>query len=469
MRGSKEMGKIVKYCQSCDESFAEKFGFCPNCGKNMQAFEMNPVGGGMTSVAAKENGGNVQSALPVAPETIAKTEPLKVSETTATVAAVGTTASDKAETIAKPVSSDATPTVSASPQTPVKETKTFAASAASNGSGNYKSQTSNDGYRTVESQPGGRADHGGFQVTVIDEKDGNKRKLFLLGSLLLMMGIATVTMVYSIFNHSLDIAAIGDESGLSLFVGDEEPMEVEEQPKPKNDKKAGGGGGGGRDEKTPTSQGRLATQTEKPIIAPDKSIVQKDFELKSPVASTQGKMIVKPTEGPYGDPNSKFGLSSNGMGTGGGQGSGIGTGQGSGRGTGAGSGIGSGYGSGIGSGIGGGTGDGTEGSRSAPPPPPAPVVAKKPAVTERYKILFKPRADYTDEARKNNFTGGNVTVKVTLLASGQVGSVVPVSGLPYGLTERAIAAAKSIKFEPAKRDGVPYTVVVPVQYSFTLY
>ena len=37
------MGKIVKYCSSCDEGFAERFQFCPNCGAGMEAFEMNPV------------------------------------------------------------------------------------------------------------------------------------------------------------------------------------------------------------------------------------------------------------------------------------------------------------------------------------------------------------------------------------------------------------------------------------------
>ena len=37
------MGKIVKYCSSCDEGFAEKFGFCPDCGKQLEAFEMNPL------------------------------------------------------------------------------------------------------------------------------------------------------------------------------------------------------------------------------------------------------------------------------------------------------------------------------------------------------------------------------------------------------------------------------------------
>src|ERR1044072_6529122 len=37
------MGKILKYCGSCDEGFADKFAFCPNCGATLQAFEMNPV------------------------------------------------------------------------------------------------------------------------------------------------------------------------------------------------------------------------------------------------------------------------------------------------------------------------------------------------------------------------------------------------------------------------------------------
>ena len=37
------MGKIVKFCAACEEGFAEKFGFCPNCGAQLTAFELNPV------------------------------------------------------------------------------------------------------------------------------------------------------------------------------------------------------------------------------------------------------------------------------------------------------------------------------------------------------------------------------------------------------------------------------------------
>jgi hypothetical protein len=38
------MGKLLKYCSSCEEGFAERFAFCPDCGAPLQAVEMNPVG-----------------------------------------------------------------------------------------------------------------------------------------------------------------------------------------------------------------------------------------------------------------------------------------------------------------------------------------------------------------------------------------------------------------------------------------
>jgi TonB family protein len=84
------------------------------------------------------------------------------------------------------------------------------------------------------------------------------------------------------------------------------------------------------------------------------------------------------------------------------------------------------------------------------------------------KILSKRRANYTDEARQNNLQG-NVVLRVTFLASGRVGSISSVSGLPYGLTEQAIAAAREIKFNPATRNGIPYTKQMIVQYGFTIY
>lgn len=469
------MGKIVKYCKSCDESFAEKFGFCPNCGKSMQAFEMNPVGE-MVSVSEKRDGNGASGASDfktetVVPETTAKTEPLKVPETVAAVSSVAT-ASDKTRIAAAPVSSEAT-TTSDIPQTPVKETKTFAAAASANG--NNKSQVSSDGYRTVESQKFANADNGGFNVTVIEEKNSKQRNLLLLASLFLMVAVASGGLLASLFNYNVSVAAIGDESGLSVPITDEVPIEVEDVPKPKLEKTAGGGGGGGgRKDETPVSKGDLPPQfKDKPIITPSKEDISVSNPAIRVMRATQGPddIIPKKRSATNGDPNSTNTDPSNGYSL-------AGTGMGENGKDGIGNNGESGYGANGKGGRGISTGnkygnENGDGGRvaSAPPPPAAPPPAppKKPAVTEKYKIISKPRANYTDVARQNNFTGGTVTVKVTLLASGQVGSVTPVSGLPYGLTEQAIAAAKSIKFEPAKRDGVPYTVVVPVQYSFTLY
>ncbi len=451
------MGKIVKHCTACDENFAEKFSFCPNCGQSMQSFELNPVAAEATNVAEKVNVGSAASNGNGFEAEAASPAPV-VYDTKSVF--------DKSEITSSEVKTNAFDAVRL--ETPVEETKTFAA-ASGNGNG-YTSQTSSDVYRTIESRSYGATDDG-FHVTVIEDKNGKQRNLLLLGSLLLMMTVAMGGVLYSLFNYNTSVAAIGDETGLSVPITDEVPMEVEETPKPKDNKDAGGGGGGGRDEPTPTSLGKLANQTEKPIIAPDKSIVQKDnFELKQPIASTQGNKTFPPSPLPYGDPNSRSTLSSNGMGSGGGQGSGIGNGQGSGRGTGAGSGIGSGFGAGNGNGNGNGRGDGNEGAGAPPPPPvkkadPPPPAA---AVTEPFKIISKPRPGYTDAARQNQVTGV-VRLRVQFLASGQVGSVSPVSGLPNGLTEQAIAAAKSIKFEPMKKNGVPVGTTKVIEYSFTIY
>jgi TonB family protein len=94
--------------------------------------------------------------------------------------------------------------------------------------------------------------------------------------------------------------------------------------------------------------------------------------------------------------------------------------------------------------------------------------SSKPWVTENYKVLSKPKAIYTHEARENGIEG-TVRLKVTLLASGEIGPVTPVSRLPFGLTEQAIEAARKIRFEPRRVDGVPQSVVVTVDYGFNIY
>jgi TonB family protein len=88
--------------------------------------------------------------------------------------------------------------------------------------------------------------------------------------------------------------------------------------------------------------------------------------------------------------------------------------------------------------------------------------------TNSLQITSKPRPAYTDAARRNQVQG-NVALSVEFLASGQIGSVTPIRSLPDGLTERAMAAALNIKFEPAKKDGENVTVTKIIEYSFSIY
>ena len=44
-----------------------------------------------------------------------------------------------------------------------------------------------------------------------------------------------------------------------------------------------------------------------------------------------------------------------------------------------------------------------------------------------------------------------------------------VSGLPYGLTDRAIDAAKRIRFTPGLKDGKQVSIWMEWQYNFNLY
>lgn len=85
------------------------------------------------------------------------------------------------------------------------------------------------------------------------------------------------------------------------------------------------------------------------------------------------------------------------------------------------------------------------------------------------KILSQPTPQLTEEQRKTSIhMQGTVTLRVEFLANGQIGSIVPVSGLPYGFTESAIEAAKQIEFEPAVKNGVPTKITKTIQYSFLL-
>lgn len=98
---------------------------------------------------------------------------------------------------------------------------------------------------------------------------------------------------------------------------------------------------------------------------------------------------------------------------------------------------------------------------------PKPVVLITPPNTIRIRILSKPRPNYTDLARKNGVEG-IVRLRITFLATGEIGAISPVATLPDGLTEQAIAAARKVKFKPEMRNGVPVSVTKQVEYNFSI-
>jgi len=234
------------------------------------------------------------------------------------------------------------------------------------------------------------------------------------------------------------------------------------KPKPE---RAQGGGGGGREEAKPASFGKVpqASLDIPQVVAPD----PKPPQIKNPslpVAATvvADPMLVPPDARmlPYGDYKSKSTDPSSGPGTG----NGIGTGTGGGIGPGEGGGLGPGRGGNIGGGDfnagGGGPGGGGGGDYSR--------IFTGREVTSKARLISKPEPQYTEDARKNQIVG-TVVLKVVFSSNGSVTNIRTVSGLPHGLTERAIAAARQIKFVPATKDGHQVSMWMQLEYNFNLY
>ena len=420
------MGKVVKYCSTCEESFAEKFGFCPTCGATLQPFEMNPVVAEPVFVA-EPIADRVNAPIVAAPAEITPVEEI-VKEANVVIpeeAFVATT-----------------------PPAPV-----FIQTQAKN------ADVISPNRFTL---PKDMSD-GGFHVTVIEEKNVGQRNSLLLGTLGVMLVMLMSGVVYSLFSKDLGVGSIDDEMFNAVLLDDQD-LTIEEKQIQKEDKKnGGGGGGGGKEEPEPPSQGERPPMLKDPQF----NASARSVRLTDPDIAIQ-QAIKGPINETTKDPNKTLGVNagqyntvSDGSGLGGGIGTGRGTGVGGGNGTGAGNGNGSGLGNGNGNGIGDDNGNGGNLTKTTPP-------TAKVGVTQGLKIISKPKATYTDAARQNQVQG-SVTLRITFLANGSIGSITPVSGLGYGLTEQAIAAARRIQFEPAKSNGQAQTVTKTFQYGFTIY
>ena len=230
-------------------------------------------------------------------------------------------------------------------------------------------------------------------------------------------------------------------------------------PKPK---RSTGGGSGGLDDPLPAQAGKLPQPSEIPAPIPKLPPAQKPA---LPVAGIDidpalWKNLAMTV---YGDPRSKSSAPSNGPGDLGGMGTADGTGIGEGHGPGFGPGrdgnIG-GDGKGLGCcGPGGGQGNNVDDPDRVYPAP---------QVTERARVLAKPEPQYTEDARRKGING-SVVLRVVFSRTGEVTNIRTVQALPFGLTERAIAAARLIRFRPATKDGRPVNVYMQLEYNFNLY
>jgi protein TonB len=228
-------------------------------------------------------------------------------------------------------------------------------------------------------------------------------------------------------------------------------------------RRAHGGGGGGNHDHNAPQQGELpppsmvmaAIPIAPPVHPPALPVAGIDIDpalwkdLKAPV---------------YGDPRSTSQVASKGPGEGEGIGANAGVGIGDGNGPGVGRGSSGNTGGGYygqngccgdGTGGGGGTGFGRAGYTSS-------------EVDQRARVLSKPEPQYTEEARRNQISG-TVLLRAVFASSGEVVQIHALNALPFGLTERAIAAARQIKFVPAMKNGRAVSVYMQLEYNFNLY
>ena len=111
-------------------------------------------------------------------------------------------------------------------------------------------------------------------------------------------------------------------------------------------------------------------------------------------------------------------------------------------------------------------------NNTPPPQPAAPTVTPEPPIevataSLRPAILYAPKALYNEPARKNRVQGV-IVVRAVFTTEGEVTKVQIVRGLPDGLDDEAIQAARRIRFLPAVKNGKPVAVRMTMEFSFNL-
>lgn len=89
-------------------------------------------------------------------------------------------------------------------------------------------------------------------------------------------------------------------------------------------------------------------------------------------------------------------------------------------------------------------------------------------VDQKAVIITRPSPIYPPAARQKQVSG-TVVLRAVFAASGEVTNLTVIEGLPEGVTESAIEAAKKITFTPAKINGRAVSQYIQIEYTFSLY
>jgi TonB family protein len=95
------------------------------------------------------------------------------------------------------------------------------------------------------------------------------------------------------------------------------------------------------------------------------------------------------------------------------------------------------------------------------------IITSKEADT-KVILISKPEPTYTEKAKSRQITG-TVVLRCVFASDGTVTNIRVIQGLPNGLTEKAIEAARKITFKPATKDGVNVSMWMQLEYNFNLF
>ena len=224
------MGKIVKYCANCEESFAEKFSFCPNCAAALTAYEMNPLAASQAAEPVKIE--EPAKAVESVPEPViaekkgdykTQTEPQTANFSARTTEdvlnldskAVENKAIDKpeAETIVsqpksvggknKPVT--ILPAAVAAANVAPTSADDYSRTYKTNGNSTTESKATSNGNSAKKDfsapvKPSSKTySDGGYNITFVEERNNGTRRGLLAGAFLLVLITAVSGLVFSLY------------------------------------------------------------------------------------------------------------------------------------------------------------------------------------------------------------------------------------------------------------------------------